>query len=671
MSKTWWENRPLRVYYPIMSVDALAHVDVRAFVSECVLTDAEAIVLDLIVGGALYPSQVQPSHPLLHLTPGQDPVGEIATLAHAYGLRVLAGVDWSLADEATYAAHSEWFQHDAEGHPTRQGAWYVTCPLSGYRNADVALPALRELISRYSVDGLVIRGVDPRNPCRCPSCLAAFGASIPNAPGEDPEVWQRFSAWYRESIRDQLDTYSAVARQAQPNALMLVEPADTQDADWICAESDSLPVVLGTMRHVIIPAPQGKVAGRWRWWASLATEQARAAAPTRRPLVRIESALPGSTVGAAPEASETALRAYQALAHGAGVLLSSPSVPGLSADSPATQAIRDILGFVRDQHAVLDLGVPIVQVSLLWPETAVEQACAGDRSELDALRAELMGLYASLSARHVLFDILPDALGPSDLLSHREAIVVPAVSWVSESRARQLAAFARAGGRLILLDSVAGSAEALRPLPRPLAALVGGTWGTDARRTPFAVTAAHPAPGLPQGIETLTLSQAFRVGHADQSAMVWLCGAESAEVSAQGDPLVMSRTVEEGTVVYAAMGLGQMALESGAADHALLLEAMVQHGSIVKPLLTTDAPDTVEVTLAHWAQGVVVHMVGELAQAALGPIELSLAWDGPAVAHLHAPGKRALPLLCEEGWNRVRIIVPLLEAYAQVVVRSA
>ncbi|MHB1295896.1 MAG: hypothetical protein ACYC4R_12980 [Anaerolineae bacterium] len=664
-----WENHPLRVIYPEFPVETLADIDVHAAVSAFVLTDAEAVILDMVSGGARYPSQVQSMHPALHLSPGQDPVGELATLAHAFGLRALAGVDWSVADDATYAAHPEWFEHDANGHPFRQETGYRTCPCSGFQNAKVALPALHELVSRYRVDGLVIRGVDARTPCRCPACVQAFGEPIPERPTADPAAWRRFRNWQCKAASAQLETYSAVARQAQPEVLVLVELPGGRDADWLCAEGHALPTLLGATRHALLPTPAGANTHRQRWWTTLAIEHARAAAETgQRPVVRIDTA--GESAASAPFMDAVTRQAGQALAHGAGIAFTAPAVLSEPADSPAIQAVRGILGFMRGQHAVIDVGESIAQVALVWPEEALADACADDSALRDALHAELLGLTAGLSARHILFDVILQAQGLADLLARREVAVVPAASWISDAKARQLAAFVRAGGRLVLTDGAAAT-ETLRPLPRSIASLLGGTWSTSSRRAKTAVSAARPAPRLLQGIETFAAPSRYRVGAADSAASVWLRATDDPSTSEQGDPLVIACQVGEGMVTFAAMSLGRESLAQGAADYALLLQAMVEHGSLVKPLLTTDAPATVEVTMAHWQQGVVVHMVNGSAQSPLGPLELSLAWDGPAVAHLNAPGRPALPLLCEEGWNRVRIIVPQIETYAQVVVRSA
>jgi len=135
--------------------------------------------------------------------------------------------------------------------------------------------------------------------------------------------------------------------------------------------------------------------------------------------------------------------------------------------------------------------------------------------------------------------------------------------------------------------------------------------------------------------------------------------------------------VKEGMVICAATGIGELIANMGHADHISLLEAMITHGSIIPPHLLTDAPSSVEVTLTHWEYGVVVHLVNGSGPAPLdkpvpvGPISLSLAWDGPALADLCVPGAPPQRLACEEMWNRVQLVVPRLDVYAQVVVRSA
>ncbi len=225
------------------------------------------------------------------------------------------------------------------------------------------------------------------------------------------------------------------------------------------------------------------------------------------------------------------------------------------------------------------------------------------------------------------------------------------------------------------------------PLPIALAECLGGTWHQEAYLARYALPARVGAiPGTLQGVGPLAVGQFCRRVEVGDSALVWLHGIsyddtavpeDLGPLGAGNDPLVWATSVGDGVAVCATMGLGELIMSVGHPDYAALLEAMVTHGSLTPPNLLIDAPSSVEVTLMHWRDGVVVHLVNGAGPALLdnpipiGPITLSLAWDGPALADLCLPGASVQPLSCEEMWNRVRIVIPRLDVYAQVVVRSA
>jgi hypothetical protein len=133
---------------------------------------------------------------------------------------------------------------------------------------------------------------------------------------------------------------------------------------------------------------------------------------------------------------------------------------------------------------------------------------------------------------------------------------------------------------------------------------------------------------------------------------------------------------QNGSVFYISTGFGQMIQTLGHGDYVTLLDAMLRHGAAKPPLLTTDAPGTVDVTLARFAQGQVVQMVNNTGPAPLdavirlGPIETEIAWEGPARVELVTPGAAGQVLPAERKDGRLRFTIPGLGAYAQVVIRG-
>jgi hypothetical protein len=114
----------------------------------------------------------------------------------------------------------------------------------------------------------------------------------------------------------------------------------------------------------------------------------------------------------------------------------------------------------------------------------------------------------------------------------------------------------------------------------------------------------------------------------------------------------------------------------GHGDYVVLLDAMLRHGAAKPPMLATDAPGTVDVTLARWKHGQVVQMVNNTGPAPLdavirlGPIETEIAWEGPASVELVMPGAAAQALQVEREEGRWRFTIPRLEAYAQIEKRG-
>ena len=728
MARAWWRKHVMRIYHPNTREDELRELDVPRFIGDCLATQAEAIVVN--AGGvyAFYPSQV-PYHHLSSVTDGRDLLGEIVTEAHARGLRVIARVDFSKAREEVFHAHPEWFQRLANGEAARSGVYYLTCPLGGYRNADFALPVIREVQSRYGVDGFHMNAAGFAGYCYCNDCVAAFGGPIPVSPEAGHDVWVRYLRWRGQAVANHLSAYYRVLEELSPECFFMAELAGPQDADWARDAGHCLPALARSFGRLLITSGGMASARTSRWWVGLAAEQARAVRRRRSPVINVKIQMRdlGSSRALMPPA-EFAFYGFQALAHGAGLKVTTLGLPASQLDPRTMPAVADMLGFVREQHEVLDSVVPIHDVALIWPEAALYRGALPEGTT-SGLRGESLGLYTALKARHILVGLLYDELITAKRLRSFGAVVLPSAVWLGDEAVGALVSYVLEGGRLVLMDSPGASlGQGFLPMPEALAKAIGGAWSQEGRlaayllpvaqllsgpsleggavaprasgfgplprslsqvtsrdhaRTPDRDGLAGSRPG--RGIGPVRLSLPYRRVKEGEGAQVWArnaCSEEAAlpeelgELQGGEDALVFVISAGQGMIAYAATGLGQMYLDTGHEDYATILEAMISHGSTIKPYLLTDAPSCVEVTMAHWKLGVVVHLVNGAgpapldAPAPVGPIELDLAWDGPAVAHLCAPGAAPQALRCREEWNRVKITVPRLGAYAQVVVRS-
>ena len=422
-----------------------------------------------------------------------------------------------------------------------------------------------------------------------------------------------------------------------------------------------------------------------RLWVGLTADHAHASGG--RPLINIKMQMRDLRLSQTfmPPAEFTRC-AYQALAHGAGLKLVTLAIPERVLDARTLPAARAVFAFMTQRAQVFDSLAPLAATALVWPEGALLEGSALEGKAAQALRSEALGLYTGLKLRHVPLRLLYDEQITSERLRGLETIVVATAAWLTPAQAEALAAWVRAGGRLLLFDSPAADAADLRALPGALTGLLGGSWTQNSKRARYMALVAQPAPAALQGLGPLPLSMPFRQVTADASAHVWYRAAHSEDAAAPediedlrvaDDPLVVFAAAGKGSVFYVATGWGQMIETMGHADYVSVLAAMLQHGAAKPPMLTTDAPGTVDVTLASCQGGQVVQLVNNTGPAPLdavirlGPIRLDIAWEGASKLELVVPGAPVEALRGEAGGGRLRFTVPQLDAYAQILIRPA
>jgi hypothetical protein len=421
-----------------------------------------------------------------------------------------------------------------------------------------------------------------------------------------------------------------------------------------------------------------------RLWVGLSADQAQGAGG--RPLINIKMEMRDLRLSQTfmPPAEFTRC-AYQALAHGAGLKLVTLAIPERVLDARTLPLARDIFAFMKQQAEVFDTMEPLASTALVWPEGALLEGAAMAGKTAEALRAEALGLYTGLKLRHVPLAIIYDEQISPERLRGFEALVLTTAAWLTDAQAQALAAWVREGGRLIVLDSPAADPAGFRALPSALAELIGGTWTQTSKRARYTALVAEPAPGSLQGLGPLPLTLPYREVRAGAQAQVWYRAAHSDDAAAPEDiedlrvaedPIILRAPAQKGAVLYVATGLGQMIERLGHGDYVTLLDAMLRHGAEKPPMLISDAPGTVDVTLARWRRGQVVQMVNGTGPAPLdavirlGPIETDIAWEGPATVELVTPGEAARMLTAQRADGRLRFTIPQLDAYAQIVIRG-
>jgi Hypothetical glycosyl hydrolase 6 len=680
-----WHQRPLRIYHPNPREFELRTLDVKRFVAGCRATEGEAVVIS--VGGiyAFYPSEVK-YHYVSKVVGDRDLVAEIATECRAQNLRVIARVDFAKAREEVWRDHPEWFRRDLKGAFVKRDNYYAACPLGGYQNAEFAHPVMREILKRYPVDGFHLNAGGFDGYCYCPNCVRAHEGKLPVDADQEPAAWRAFLRWRREAISGQMAGYHNVMREVNPQAFFMAELWGEERPDSALLAGYDLPSLVqhDSFSQLLFTSGELRTARDSRLWVGLSADHAYGAGG--RPLINIKMEMRDLRLSQTFMPPDEFTRcAYQALAHGAGLKLVTLAIPERVLDTRTLPRARDIFAFMKQQEEVFDSLEPLASTALVWPEGALLEGSAMAGKTAQALRLEALGLYTGLRERHVPLRIIYDEQISPELLHGFDAIVLATAAWLTEAQAQALAAWVHAGGRLILFDSPAADPAGFRALPHALTELIGGTWTQTSKQARYTALVAEPQPARLQGLGPLPLTAPYREVKAAAQAEVWYRAAHSDDAAAPEDiedlrvaedPIILLAPAQKGFVFYIATGLGQMIEKLGHGDYVTLLDAMLQHGNAKPPLLTTDAPGTVDVTLARWKRGHVVQMVNSTGPAPLdaviplGPIETEIAWEGPASVELVTPGAAGQVLAAERKGGRLRFTLPRLDAYAQIVIRG-
>ena len=67
----------------------------------------------------------------------RDLYGDLAKIAHADGLTVVARMDSNRASEDFFKAHPDWFTRDIDGKPYRAADKYITCVNSHFTTKSI------------------------------------------------------------------------------------------------------------------------------------------------------------------------------------------------------------------------------------------------------------------------------------------------------------------------------------------------------------------------------------------------------------------------------------------------------------------------------------------------------------------------------------------------------
>ncbi|MET3510336.1 beta-galactosidase trimerization domain-containing protein [Plantibacter flavus] len=600
----WW-HEPFDMFQTnLREIDALLDVET---VLDAIQEHGAGVWL-LNVGGILshFPSTLpfQSRNPLLEERPGGDLVGDAIEAAHRRGVRLLARMDFSKVAARVADEHPEWCFRSPSGERQVYEGLVSVCPSAGYYQ-DRSLDIIDEILDAYPVDGFFFNwfgfnevdyGGRVHGVCHCDACAEAFVREtgieqLPSFAGDPGYLeWKRFAAATIDRLTARIRGH--IAERAPHAGLILGRSAD------------------------ILFHEANNALGRplWPHATSESVSAFRVAQPGKPVLVNAVAFIdmPYRLASEQPEMfGQYLLQAVSRGANPSTYIMGPAGLIDYACLAPAGVVTR----FHRD-HADLYAGLaPAADVGIVRPNPLAAPAEVHHSSI-----AEFRGLFSALLERHVAVDVVPAESLPVVDLGRFRVLVLPDLIAPTAEEDAALAAFVRAGGRVVATGrsgihadgsvvawlpgarqrSLEDDAEALKSsyVQRGGGPSVEGSdlvpvrgrlhtlaWRSDARlRHEFVPRAPYGPPEKAHGhvVGPVSACGVFTLGRGRATQVPWTVGAAYRE-------------------------LGLTAIRDLIAD--LVIDAVGEDGTV-----GVEASEHVEVSVGRSRAGLVVHVLNHSGQ---------------------------------------------------------
>jgi len=659
-------------------------LDPRRLVAQVVEYGGNAMLVN--AGGivAWYPTKLsyQPVNEFL----SSDFLGAVLREAHQQGLRVLARLDMSKNHPELYAQHPEWFQVTAEGVARCEWEMLLTCFHSPYWQ-EHAFKLVAEILSRYAVDGFFFNRFH-HDHCLCRACRDAFraysGQELPAREDWDDPTWRMFVRFRYQQMADYAGRLRAFIRERNPRAILAVDfrltsdtPKHLREAGWLgprLAENVDL-ITVEAFDPLERPLPKHYL------WAGEEVRMGRTFEGDRPVCVILTySEVFGSRRAAQPPA-QLAYDLMQVVAHG-GQPCVALSGTFEQDDRKALPTIKAVYHYLRDHAASYEELRSPARVALLYSQTTMD--FYGREAVMERCLAEYRGFYEALVEGHIQFDLLHDADLEGAALKRYALLILPNVAALADHQAALLDAYVEAGGRLIATFEAGAYDDEGRP--RELLALRSLGRALKGRLPCTGAYLRILNKGLLPGFEQtdlLSLAETFLLTTASDKAIPqvtdlhlippvrnntpeYACWEEESDI-----PGLVLSPFGLGEAAYLPWQVGKLYHQLGVPEYRQLVLDLV--GRVVSPLITTDAPSSVELTL-HYLGGnhghALVHLLNATGRQSKPLTEVVIlhnisVWvSGEYVTAQELWTGQDLELV-REG-DGVRFTVPRLESFAAI-----
>jgi hypothetical protein len=625
----------------------------------------------------------------------RDILGEIVEAAHDEGMRFVARVDFSLADDSVFQHHPEWFARDVAGEPMligepRPGRWsklYATCPNGPYRNEGVAFPVLAEIVEHYPVDGLFINAAHFR-PCWCSNCRRLyreqFDAELPVTEDWQDDNWLRWIEWRYDCLATNFGAMHNVIRSINPDLLWTSElGAVTGARPW--QSGHDLVRLAANCTLLTTGSGDNIAAGRPPTW--LPAVHAKFARTLNDPVV------PWATVHPAPglvwrhtglPVSELRLWLAQVNAHGAYAWHAMTGIPETHYDRRNLPIHTEFNAFIKQNEHLFVATTPVAPIAVLWSRRSLERY--GQTHPTERWQHEFFGFCDALLHHHLPFTVIPEEYLNDEQLQNFDVLVLPGAACISSDEALAIDRFVQRGGGLVATAATGLYDERGR---RRATGLIGDTLGIEYNEHVLQDLVAsyarieEPAHTVFADIgQTQLIPNEFSVQlvqvNEETTALMTLVPT-FAPASGVGTPPERASIPTPQTdipiltirqrVAYFANEIGRLAWHYKLPDHADLIVGAVR-AVLPKPLpVEIEAPHGVQLSLFRQSGRLIIHLVNANAdrpRADVIPIHDIQIWINDAAPYVSARAAalgQDLPIHRENNGNRLSVVLPELHTW--------
>ncbi len=458
MAEKRWYQRQLRMVQTVLRETDIIGYDAKGVVEYLREIDANCIIVN--AGGVIdfFDNKTALGRPNSFQN-GQDMLGDLIREAHGQDIRVMVRVDFRGVESARYEQKPDWFAQNPDGSP--HIGWtriHRPCYNGVYPN-EHAVAFIREMMSRYDVDGVWENAVGfGIGPCYCRTCRNLYrrdtGKEIPVGGDYASPQFDEYRAWKAQCADRHIALLRATVKSFgedkafcseifgmfhSSNALMtgidlynakehfdfLVSPAFLDGCANPSRKYDTLTYAASSIRFLKAIAPNkqavllyGNNGTKWRY-------------------VKAPSL-------------ETRIWLWEAASVGGGFwnCLFNGQHPGAAVDSRNARIEQETYRYLKENEDSLAGQLPVCDVGIYYSKPS-RDALGSDDEAKDEYGVFIRGVERALTERHIQYTFLPDLDLTYEKLAACKALLLPNGAYLSQEQMALIRRYVENGGGLV------------------------------------------------------------------------------------------------------------------------------------------------------------------------------------------------------------------------------